>query len=78
MGNVVTEVVVAVHKYGDFIDESTQRRGVDVDSVVVLPTPISVYEKAGWIGTDVTQVDPTSGRVERRLFRMLDGEKVAR
>ena len=39
---------------------------------------ISVYEKAGWIGTDVTQVDPTSGRVERRLIRMLDGESVAR
>ena len=39
---------------------------------------ISVYEKAGWIGTDVTQVDPTSGRVERRLVRILDGESVAR
>lgn len=39
---------------------------------------IGVYENAGWIGTDVTQVDPASGRVERRLVRTLDGESVAR
>ncbi|MDZ7912701.1 MAG: GNAT family N-acetyltransferase [Rhodococcus sp. (in: high G+C Gram-positive bacteria)] len=33
---------------------------------------IGVYENAGWTRTDTTQVDVASGRVERRLVRMLD------
>ncbi|MGZ4743557.1 MAG: GNAT family N-acetyltransferase [Oryzihumus sp.] len=32
---------------------------------------IGVYERAGWVGTDQVQRDPTSGRVERRFVRHL-------
>ena len=32
---------------------------------------IGVYERAGWVGTDEVQRDPTSGRLERRFLRQL-------
>jgi GNAT superfamily N-acetyltransferase len=32
---------------------------------------IGVYERAGWVGTEQVQRDPTSGRVERRFLRHL-------
>jgi len=32
---------------------------------------IGVYERAGWVGTEEVQRDPSSGRVERRFLRHL-------
>jgi len=32
---------------------------------------IAVYERAGWVGTEEVQRDPSSGRLERRFLRHL-------
>ncbi|MDV8057026.1 MULTISPECIES: GNAT family N-acetyltransferase [unclassified Rhodococcus (in: high G+C Gram-positive bacteria)] len=71
---VATELLRSVETHVHAVDCATLELWVIDDN----DRAIGVYENAGWIGTDVTQVDGASGRVERRFVRMLGGGNCTR
>jgi GNAT superfamily N-acetyltransferase len=62
---IATQLLRSVETHARTVDCATLELWVIDDN----DRAIRVYESAGWIGTDVTQVDSASGRVERRLVR---------
>ncbi|OZD10291.1 hypothetical protein CH275_01010 [Rhodococcus sp. 06-235-1A] len=62
---IATRLLRAVDSFADSVGCETCVLWVIEDN----ERAIGVYENAGWIGTDDTQTDAASGRVERRLVR---------